>query len=65
MDFYLDKLAGNTPLIKLSARVYAKLETYNPTGSVKDRVITYLVRKAIDRDQINSDTVFCWCDNRP
>lgn len=59
MDFYLDKLAGNTPLIKLSARVYAKLETYNPTGSVKDRVITYLVRKAIDRDQINSDTVFC------
>ena len=59
MHFYLDKLAGNTPLIKVAPRIYAKLETFNPTGSVKDRVITYLVRKAIDRDQINSETVFC------
>jgi cysteine synthase len=36
---------GNTPLVELrrlsprpGVRVYAKLESYNPTGSVKDRV---------------------------
>lgn len=44
---------GNTPLIKLSrmspnplVNIYAKLEGYNPTGSIKDRVAQYLVREA-------------------
>ena len=52
-------LCGNTPLVKISDRVYGKLETYNPTGSVKDRMISYVVQKAIDRGEINDDTILC------
>lgn len=47
-----------TPLVRLQrvpgfrhARVYAKLEWYNPFGSVKDRVAANLVRDAVDRGQ--------------
>src|SRR5262245_48046524 len=40
----LDAAIGNTPLVELSrfapggARIFAKLEAYNPGGSVKDRI---------------------------
>ena len=47
------KLIGNTPLVKLKSlssetdcNIFAKLEFYNPGGSVKDRVAQYLVRDA-------------------
>lgn len=36
---------GNTPLIKISG-VYAKLETSNPTGSIKDRMVKHLIEDA-------------------
>ena len=36
-----------TPLIKISDKLYGKLETYQPTGSVKDRMIKYLVADGI------------------
>ena len=36
-----------TPLIKISEKIYAKLETYQPTGSVKDRMVSYLVSNAL------------------
>ena len=49
-------LVGNTPMIKISDGVYAKLETYSPTGSIKDRPIKYIVQKAIDSKKINSKT---------
>ena len=52
-------LVGNTPLIKISYRIYAKLETYNPAGSVKDRMISYVVRKAQIYGKINSETILC------
>ena len=29
---------GNTPLIKISEKIYAKAELLNPTGSIKDRM---------------------------
>lgn len=35
-----------TPLIKINSKIYAKLETYQPTGSVKDRMVKYLVEDA-------------------
>ena len=50
-----EQLVGNTPLIELSrlasgeglsARLMAKLESYNPTGSVKDRAALAMVRDA-------------------
>lgn len=53
------ELSGQTPLVKITERVYAKLETYNPTGSVKDRVINYLVNDAIVAGKINSRTILC------
>jgi [CysO sulfur-carrier protein]-thiocarboxylate-dependent cysteine synthase len=44
---------GNTPLVELKrlspkpgVRIYAKLENYNPTGSVKDRVARSMVERA-------------------
>jgi [CysO sulfur-carrier protein]-thiocarboxylate-dependent cysteine synthase len=44
---------GNTPLVELrrlsprpGVRVYAKLESYNPTGSVKDRVARSMIERA-------------------
>ena len=46
-------LIGNTPLVELSrinreldSRIYAKLELYNPSGSVKDRAGKYMVADA-------------------
>jgi [CysO sulfur-carrier protein]-thiocarboxylate-dependent cysteine synthase len=44
---------GNTPLVELrrlspkpGVRIYAKLESYNPTGSVKDRVARSMIEVA-------------------
>src|ERR687894_767731 len=44
---------GNTPLVELrrlspkpGVRIYVKLENYNPTGSVKDRVARSLIEHA-------------------
>ncbi len=44
---------GNTPLVELrrlspkpGVRIYAKLESYNPTGSVKDRVARSMIERA-------------------
>lgn len=34
---------GNTPLVKLGERLYAKNESVNPGGSVKDRPIKYIL----------------------
>ncbi len=45
------KTIGNTPLIKIG-RIFAKLETVNPTGSVKDRMAWYIVRKAERRGEL-------------
>ena len=38
---------GKTPLVQVSDRLYAKLETYNPTGSIKDRLIAYVLQHAL------------------
>ncbi|MCL2081766.1 MAG: cysteine synthase family protein [Oscillospiraceae bacterium] len=58
MNYYnsMQGLIGNTPLVKLNAmdipsgiNVFAKLELYNPSGSVKDRIGKYMV-DAAERD---------------
>ena len=54
-----ENICGATPLIKVSDRVYGKLETYSPTGSVKDRFITYADRRALLRGDINESTILC------
>ncbi|MGN0432421.1 MAG: PLP-dependent cysteine synthase family protein [Lachnospiraceae bacterium] len=49
----MQELIGNTPLVKLpnlgaglKSNIYAKLELYNPAGSVKDRVGKYMIEGA-------------------
>jgi cysteine synthase len=51
---------GNTPLVELrrlspkpGVRIYAKLESYNPTGSVKDRVARSMIERAEEEGQIS------------
>ena len=56
---YFNNLVGKTPLLKISDKLYAKLETYNPTGSVKDRTISFIVDEAIKRGEINASSIFC------
>ena len=34
---------GNTPLIQLSDKLYAKYEALNPGGSIKDRPVKYIL----------------------
>lgn len=47
-------IVGNTPMIKIRYRldgiendVYTKLEYYNPSGSIKDRIADFIVREAL------------------
>lgn len=49
----MNELIGNTPIIKINYKyqneiksVYAKLEYYNLTGSIKDRMAYYIIDKA-------------------
>jgi len=42
----LKRLIGNTPLVKINDKIYAKLETYNPSGSIKDRMAYYILTQA-------------------
>ena len=42
---------GNTPLVRIG-KIYAKLETVNPTGSIKDRIALYMTRKAEERNEL-------------
>lgn len=62
----LTELIGNTPLLMLNnyygienleANVIAKLEYYNPAGSVKDRIGLAMIKDAEDNGLINKDTV--------
>ena len=62
----LTELIGNTPLLELSnyeevnkleAKVVAKLEYFNPLGSVKDRIAFAMIEKGIATGKINKDTV--------
>ena len=53
------KHIGNTPMIKITYKIeneikymYTKLESYNPTGSIKDRVAYYIITKAQERGEL-------------
>jgi cysteine synthase A len=49
---------GKTPLIQVAPKLFAKLETYNPTGSIKDRMAYYVLTKAEERGELKAgDTI--------
>lgn len=58
------ELIGNTPLVELSRiaipnnnRIFAKLESYNPAGGVKDRVALHILQKAQKQGKLHKDSV--------
>ncbi len=62
----VDQLIGNTPLLELcnlqkelgfEAKILAKLECFNPAGSVKDRVALAMIREAEASGTLNKDAV--------
>ena len=57
---------GHTPLVELhniekiynlKARLVAKVESFNPGGSVKDRIAFAMIEEAEKKGLINKDTV--------
>lgn len=42
----ISELVGSTPLLKLDDNIYAKLEGFNPAGSIKDRAALYMIEDA-------------------
>ena len=49
---------GNTPLIKISDKIYAKAELFNSTGSIKDRPASYIINDAEKRGKLKKgDTI--------
>ncbi|MCQ2455503.1 MAG: cysteine synthase A [Clostridia bacterium] len=62
----IDELVGNTPLMELKnienyfglkSKIFAKLEYFNPVGSIKDRVALCMINEAEKSGKINKDTV--------
>lgn len=60
-DCSLDRV-GHTPFVHLEIEnfpfldLWAKLEFYNPTGSVKDRAACYIIQKLLKNREIDRDT---------
>lgn len=59
----MNKLIGNTPLLKINYQykgkkrsVYAKVEYYNLTGSIKDRVAYYMLQDALEKGILKENT---------
>jgi cysteine synthase A len=56
------EMVGNTPMVRLKMEefddmdIFAKLEFYNPTGSVKDRAAFYIIKKLLEKNEINKNT---------
>ncbi|MEG2882183.1 MAG: cysteine synthase A [Christensenella sp.] len=56
----LTDLIGNTPMLQLNninPAIWAKLECFNPQGSVKDRAAYYMVKDGVERGLIKKGTV--------
>ena len=55
---------GNTPMVELAnlspksgVRIFAKLEGQNPTGSVKDRIVKYMLDRAQSEGRLTRDRI--------
>lgn len=62
----IDMLVGNTPLVELSnlekkynlqAKIIAKIEYFNPTGSVKDRIAKAMIEDAESKGLLKPNSV--------
>ena len=48
---------GNTPMVKYSDNILLKLEYFNPSGSIKDRAAYSMIQSALDRGEVDLDTI--------
>ena len=62
-DNILDAI-GNTPLVRINkmnpnpaARIYAKLEGFNPTGSIKDRIALKMIEQAENEGKLTKGKI--------
>ena len=62
----LEKFIGNTKIIEslkikerynLKSNIYLKIESTNYSGSIKDRLVYYLIKDAIMKELINENTI--------
>lgn len=60
--FEKNDIIGNTPMIKINfkykgkyRKIFTKLEYYNMTGSIKDRVAFYMINNAKKRGELKSE----------
>ncbi len=60
----INDLVGKTPLVEIGklnlnpfVRVFAKMEGHNPGGSVKDRAALNMIKSALERGDINKNTI--------
>lgn len=62
----VSELIGNTPLVELTnfeknhnldATILGKVESFNPAGSVKDRIAKAMIDEAVKAGKVNDDTV--------
>ena len=54
----LSSQVGQTPLIQISERIFAKFEGQNPSGSIKDRMATFIINDAEKNNLIKKgDTI--------
>lgn len=56
----IEKLVGNTPMIKINyeyegkaGSIYTKLEFYNYSGSIKDRIALYIIQKEKENGKLS------------
>lgn len=47
---------GHTPLVEIDDHLYVKLESFNPAGSVKDRVAYKMIQSALENKEIDERT---------
>ena len=62
----IEQTIGNTPLVRLTkiekefgllAHLYVKLESFNPSGSVKDRIALSMIEEAEEKGVLKKDSV--------
>ena len=58
IDKNIIETIGNTPMVDISnispngVKIFAKLESFNPAGSIKDRVAKYLIQDAEEQGKL-------------
>ena len=58
-------LVGKTPIVQLrkvipddvKAEIWAKVEYMNPSGSIKDRIVYYMIKKAEEEGRLSKDKI--------